>query len=128
MSSSRPETAIYTTDSPEEARRKIMRAFTGGQPTLEMQRRLGGNPDRCPVFKMFELMFEPDDKKLRERYEACRSGQLSCGECKRELAERVARFLEEHQRRREKAKDIVEKYLLREKFEPPPVQLRVAKR
>ncbi len=128
MSSSKPETAVYTTDPPEVAEKKIMRAFTGGQPTLELQRKLGGNPDKCPVFKLYEMMFEPDDEKLKERYWKCKTGQLTCGECKRELAERVAKFLKEHQKRREKAKDLVEKFLIRNKFEPPPVKSRIKKR
>ncbi len=125
MSSSKPETAIYTTDPPEVAKRKIMKAFTGGQPTAELQRKLGGNPDRCTVFKMFEMMFESDDKKVIERYHACKSGTILCGECKLELAEKVSKFLEEHQRRREKARDIIDKFLLRNKFSPPPIRRRV---
>ena len=116
MSSSKPETAIYTTDPPEQVYRKIMNAFTSGQPTAAMQRKLGGNPDRCPVFAYYAMLFEEDDKKLEERYHRCRNGELLCGECKRELAERVAKFIEEHQRRREKAKDIVESFLLRTKI------------
>ncbi len=125
MSASKPETAVYTTDDPEIAKRKIMRAFTGGQPTAELQKKLGGNPDMCSVFKMFEMMFEEDDKKLQERYAACKSGAILCGECKAVLAERVARFLREHQTRREKAKDRLEKFLLRTKFEPPPIRSRI---
>ncbi len=119
MSSSKPETAVYTTDPPEVGARKIMRAFTGGQPTVEMQKRLGGNPDRCSVYKMYEMIFEDDDGRLRERYLSCRSGALLCGDCKAELASRVQRFLREFQEKRERARDYVEMYLLRTKFEAP---------
>jgi len=116
MSASKPETAVYTTDDIQQAKNKIMKAYTGGQPTAELQRKLGGNPDRCPVFKMYEMLFEPDDAKLSERYYACKTGTLLCGECKAELAERVAKFLELHQERRKKAKDVLQDYLLRNKF------------
>jgi len=116
MSSSKPETAIYTTDPPELAMQKIMKAFTGGQPTAELQKKLGGNPDTCPVFKMFEMLFEDDDKRLEERYHLCRSGALLCGECKAELAKRVAQFLKEHQARRRAAESTINKYLARHKF------------
>jgi tryptophanyl-tRNA synthetase len=119
MSSSKPETAIYTTDSPEIARQKVMKAFTGGQPTAELQRRLGGNPDMCPVFKMFEMLFEEDDEKLTMRYNSCKSGALLCGDCKAELADRVARFLKDHQTRRRAAESIIDKYLIRNKFSTP---------
>jgi len=122
MSSSKPETAIYTVDPPEVAKRKVMRAFTGGQPTAELQRKLGGNPDRCSVFKMVEMLLEPDDSIVRKLYEDCRSGAILCGECKRIVGEKVARFLEEHQRRRERARDALPRFLIRNKFDPPPVR------
>lgn len=103
MSSSKPETAIMLDDDYEAIQSKITRkAFTGGRESLTLQRKLGGNPDICNVFAWYSLLFEPDDKALQERYEACRSGKLTCGECKRELIERMWKFLEAHQRRVEK--------------------------
>jgi len=122
MSSSKPETAIYTTDPPETAYSKVLRAYTGGQATAELQRKLGGNPDICPIYKMYEMMFEEDDKKLLERYYACKGGRLLCGECKAELGERVSRFLKEHQNKRNKAIDYIERYLIKDKFEPPMIR------
>ncbi len=122
MSSSKPETAIYTTDPPDVAKQKIMKAFTGGQPTAQLQRKYGGNPDACPIYKMYEMLFEDDDKKLLDRYNACKTGNLLCGECKAELAERVAKFLINHQERRGKALNYVEKYLIRHKFDVPKVR------
>lgn len=121
MSSSRPETAIYTTDPPEVAKSKVMRAYTGGQPTAELQKKMGGSPEACPVFKMYEMLFEDDDSKLMERYHACKAGALLCGECKEELGKRVANFLREHQAKRERARDQVEEFLLRHKLAPPKV-------
>ena len=114
MSASQPETCIFLTDKPEDASKKIMNAFTGGQPTAEEQRRLGGNPEICSVYQYYLFFFELDDGKLREIWEACRSGSILCGECKRKLAEKVAKFVSEHQRLREKAKDRVEEFLLSE--------------
>ncbi len=116
MSSSKPETAIYTTDTPEQAYRKIMNAYTGGRPTAREQRMYGGVPERCSVFKYYEMMFEEDDSKLEKRYHDCRSGAILCGECKRELAERVAKFLERHREARMKARERLEEYLIRSKF------------
>ncbi|WP_173391316.1 tryptophan--tRNA ligase [Thermococcus paralvinellae] len=111
MSASKPETAVYLTDDPEEAGKKIWKfALTGGQPTLKEQREKGGNPEKCVVFKWLEIFFEPDDKALLERYHACKSGALTCGECKRYLIKKVREFLKEHQKRREKAKDEIEKF------------------
>ncbi|MBS7629445.1 tryptophan--tRNA ligase [Candidatus Bathyarchaeota archaeon] len=107
MSSSIPETCIFTTDDPEVAAGKIMNAYTGGKATVEEQRRLGANPDICPIYYYEMFLFEQDDLKLAEIGKRCRSGDLLCGEHKASLAPKVERFLKEHQNRREKAKDIV---------------------
>ena len=106
MSSSKPETAIYTTDSPEEVKVKIMNAFTGGQATVEEQRKKGGRPEICPVYHYHAIFFGK-----REIYEKCRSGELICGDCKKELIAEINRMLREHQKRREKAREKVEKFV-----------------
>jgi len=113
MSASEPETSIFTTDPPEAVKRKIWNAFTGGRPTVAEQRRLGGDPTVCSVFQYFYFLFEEDDDKLAERECMCRAGEILCGECKTELTERVVRFLTEHQRRREKARNIIHKFHLK---------------
>lgn len=111
MSSSMPETCIFTTDDPDEAYKKVMNAFTGGRPTREEQRKLGGNPEACTVFQYEYYLFEENDDKVKELELMCRNGQLLCGECKVRLAAKVKLFLQEHQRRREAARNIVDKYL-----------------
>lgn len=111
MSASEPETAILLNEDPDKAAKKIMNAFTGGRATKEEQRKLGGIPEICPIFHWYSLLFEEDDKKLQERYNACKSGELLCGECKKELAKRVKIFLKKHQEKVERAKEKVEKFL-----------------
>ena len=111
MSASEPETAIMLSDTPQEVRRKIMNAFTGGRATAEEQRRLGGVPEICPVFHWYSVLFEDDDKRLEERYWACKKGELLCGECKAELARRVVAFLEDHKRRLKDAAAKRDKFL-----------------
>jgi tryptophanyl-tRNA synthetase len=111
MSSSLPETAIYTTDKPRDIERKIKNAFTGGQPTIEEQRKKGANPDICPVFFYEKYFFEKDDEKLDKIEFECRSGKLLCGEHKMCLIDKVKEFLTEFQERREKAKDRVNEFL-----------------
>jgi tryptophanyl-tRNA synthetase len=58
--------------------------------------------------------FEPDDKKLAKLNSDCRTGKIMCGECKNLLFEKVWKFLEEHQKRREKAKDVIEDFFVRD--------------
>jgi tryptophanyl-tRNA synthetase len=113
MSASEPETSIFTVDPPEAVKRKIWNAFTGGKPTVAEQRKHGGDPSICSVFQYYYFLFEEDDGKLAERERKCRAGEILCGECKTELIERVVKFLTEHQRRREKARNIIDKFHLK---------------
>ncbi|MDT7902770.1 MAG: tryptophan--tRNA ligase [Caldivirga sp.] len=115
MSASNPDSALYINDDDKEVRRKIMNAFTGGQPTAELQRRLGGNPDICPVYRYHTLLSDNDDE-VRRIYEDCRGGRLLCGECKLILYDRVSSFLNRHRELREKAKDKVSEYKISVKF------------
>ncbi|MEM2005779.1 MAG: tryptophan--tRNA ligase [Zestosphaera sp.] len=97
MSSSKPETFIALSDPPEESVGKLVRAFTGGRATAEEQRKLGGEPDKCPIFELNSMHLVPDDGELSKVYGNCRSGSMLCGECKLATAERLKKFLEEHQ-------------------------------
>ena len=110
MSASEPDTAIFTVDPPDVVKRKVWNAFTGGKGTVAEQRKEGANPDVCSVYQYFLYLFEEDDKRLAERERKCRTGEVLCGECKRDLTERINRFLAEHQKKREKAKDKIDEY------------------
>jgi tryptophanyl-tRNA synthetase len=114
MSASDPRTAIFTTDSPEIVRKKIMSAFTGQQPTAELQRKHGGNPEICSVCQYYYFLFEENDKKVEEIFEGERSGKLLAGEHKEDLADKVVKFIEEHQKKREKAKGQIDKFMLKD--------------
>ncbi len=114
MSASIPESAIFTTDSQDSARKKVMNAFTGGQPTVEEQKRLGGNPDICPVYHYLTYIFEGDDGKLKEQYQRCRSGELLCGEHKEYLSQGVLSFLKTHRERRERAKEVLADFIVKD--------------
>jgi tryptophanyl-tRNA synthetase len=110
MSASEPDTAIFTTDPPETVKRKVWKAFTGGKGTVAEQRKQGANPEVCSVFQYFLYLFEEDDKKLKEREKKCKAGEILCGDCKKELTERINSFLIPHQKKREKARDRIEEY------------------
>lgn len=113
MSASKPETAIFTTDPPEVATEKIMGAFTGGRDTLQEQKKLGGIPEICSIYAYYFFLFQEDDSKLRELEEDCKSGAIMCGECKARLANMVKRFLVDFQRKRERAKDVLDDFLIK---------------
>jgi len=115
MSASEPDSCIFTTDSPKSASKKIMRSYTGGRATVEEQRELGGEPDKCNVYWYEYYLFEPDDKKIEAMRTNCLSGKLLCGQCKKALAEKVETFVAEHQERRNKfTTEMIDKMIIKE--------------
>ncbi len=113
MSASQPETAIFTKDPPEVAEKKIMGAFTGGQPTVREQREKGGDPTICSIYAYYYFLFEEDDASLVSLESECRSGALICGDCKARLAKVISRFLVDFQKKREKARDVLHDYIIK---------------
>ena len=112
MSASDPTSYIALTDTPEEAAQKIKKhAFSGGQPTLELQRKKGGNPDIDISYQYLRIFFEPDDKKLEKIYKDYKSGKLLTGELKQILIDKISPFLKEHQKKRELARKQMSKFI-----------------
>jgi len=112
--SSSENSSIFTTDSPREVEAKIRKyAFSGGRDTLEEHRKKGGNPDVDVSFQYLRMFFEPDDKKLEQIEKDYRSGKLLTGELKEYLIKKINEFLKEHQKRREKAKTEINKFLFK---------------
>jgi tryptophanyl-tRNA synthetase len=115
MSSSEEQTTIYTIDNAKTVREKINKyAFSGGQASVEEHRKRGGNPD-IDVSYQWLMFFEEDDKKLKEIREDYKSGKLLTGELKAILIEKLNSFLKEHQKKREKAKNVYEKFIFKGK-------------
>ncbi len=113
MSSSDPNSAIYTTDSPNVVETKIKKyAFSGGQGNLKEHREKGGNPD-VDVSYQYLTFFLDDDKKLKKIHDDYRSGKMLTSELKQITIDVINKFLKEHQKRREKAKKQIEKFMLR---------------
>ena len=103
MSASKPETAIYLSDDEKVVKEKIMKyAFSGGQPTVEEHRKVGGNPEVDVAFQWLYILFEPEDRKIREIEEEYKSGKLLTGELKEILIEKINNFLSEHRKKKEK--------------------------
>jgi tryptophanyl-tRNA synthetase len=114
MSASDPESAVFTVDSPKVIQKKLRNAFTGGRGNAAEQRKLGGNPDICSIFANYQLVFMPEDDKLQEIERRCRSGEMLCGECKGICVDLATKYLTKHQERREKARDKLEEFLLKD--------------
>ena len=101
MSKRVPESGFTLDDSPTEAARRIKVAFTGGRDTVAEQRRLGANPDICPVFDLYRFHFAKNDEHVERVRRECRGGTRLCGECKQEAIGLVKEFLSDHQEKRE---------------------------
>ena len=111
MSKRDESSMVSLSDDPKEAGKKVMRAFTGGRATVEEQKRDGANPNICPVYDLYLFHLEPDDQKLKQRYDACKGGKLMCGDCKKECAERLAGMLKAHQEKKAKMLTKAEKLI-----------------
>lgn len=93
MSSSIPESIISFYEPEATVRKKVMSGITGGRMTLDEQRRLGGEPEKCSLFLLNLFHMVSEDDELDEIRRKCRSGEITCGQCKKETAERVIFFL-----------------------------------
>jgi len=109
MSSSDPLSYISPSDTPKEIETKIKKyAFSGGQPTLDEQKKLGGNPDIDVSYQYLKLL-EEDDKKLQKIHDDYKKGLLMTGELKQITIKTINEFLKDHQKKLADAKKIVEK-------------------
>lgn len=111
MSSSDPTSFIALTDDERTVENKVNKyAFSGGQPTIEEHRKKGGNPD-VDVCYQWLTFFEEDDKKLRKIHDDYKSGKMLTGELKQILIDKLNAFLREHQKKRERAKSKINKFI-----------------
>lgn len=111
MSSNRPESAIFLTDTPESARKKIMSAKTGGAVSLEEHKKHGGVPEQCVLYELFLYHLMESDQELQQLYRDCTSGEQLCGACKQRAAELMASFLSELQEKRAAAREKIDRYI-----------------
>jgi len=108
MSSSMPDTAIFLEDSKSEIKRKIGKAFSGGQETAEIHRKKGGIPE---IDKAYEILFyhHPDSEFVKKIYNDYKSGKMLTGELKKICIDFLISFLEEHKKKFEKNKSMAKK-------------------
>ena len=108
MSSSVPESFISFFEPEAAVRKKVMSALTGGRMTLEEQRRLGGEPGKCTLYLLNMFHMITDDEKLAGLHRKCISGEITCGQCKKETAERVVAFLKDFKEKMDVAAEKIE--------------------
>ena len=72
------------------------------------------NCDIDVSYQYLRIFFEPDDKKLKQIHDDYKSGKMLTGELKQILIEKINKFLASHQQKREKARDQLDKFLLKD--------------
>jgi len=105
MAKRNPMSYFTLHEKPESITKKISNAFTGGRPTVEEQRKLGGVPEICPIYEIEMYHFVENDDDVVKVYNDCRSGKLLCGEHKARTTEIVLNFVKDHKRKRRKFVD-----------------------
>ena len=111
MSSSKPKTTIFLRDDLPTVEKKIKRAFSGGQTTVEEHRRIGGNPDIDVAYRYMMYFFEDDDSYLAEINANYRSGKLLAGEMKQLCIERATSWLGNLHEMRDQTAHLVKDFL-----------------
>ncbi len=111
MSKRDPMGVLTLNEDPKLVRRKISNALTGGRATVEEQRRLGGEPDKCVVYEYYRDHFLEDDERLLRIRRECLGGQRLCGECKSELADLVINYIEKHNEKKASMMDLARNLL-----------------
>ena len=106
MSKSDPMNSIFL---PEEdyniLKKKIWRAFSGGQPTIEEHRKYGANLDIDVPFRILTYILD-DDKYLKELGEKYSKGELLSGEIKNITYDALVSFMESFKERLQYYRDL----------------------
>jgi tryptophanyl-tRNA synthetase len=109
MAKSVPESCIELPEDINKVKKKLKRALTGGKETIEIQKKLGGEPEKCMVFEMHKQHLIEDDKELQKIYDDCKAGTLMCGDCKNIACERMEAFMKDFEAGIAKAKKQIDK-------------------
>jgi tryptophanyl-tRNA synthetase len=101
--------AIFLSDAPDEIATKCAQMITDPQ---RMRRADPGNPDICNVFEFHKLY--TDSETVAEIDQNCRSAQIGCVACKKQIAENLTKALEPIREKRdyyEKRPELVEEII-----------------
>jgi len=111
MSSSKPKTTIFLDDDISTITKKIKRAYSGGQSTIEEHRRLGGNPDVDVAYQYLMYFFETDDDYLSEINRDYRNGKILAGEMKQICVDKASEWMMNHQEMKAQTQHLTNDFL-----------------
>ena len=116
MSSSRPETTIFLDDSVSDMEKKVKRAMSGGQSTVEEHRRLGGDCEKDVAFQYLHSFFETDDMALEEIRREYSSGRMLAAEIKQICIDKASEWLTNLDEKRNSIGDQIDDFLAHDAF------------
>lgn len=105
--------AIFLEDDEKTIKKKINKALSGGQKTIEEHRKLGGNPEQDMSLQYLKAFFleEKEAKEIEERY---RKGEILSSEIKKLFEEKLLDFIKDFQEREKKlSNEEIEKCILK---------------
>ncbi len=111
MSSSKPDTTIFMDDSIDIMSKKVKKAYSGGQNTVEEHRRLGGDSEKDVAFQYLKFFFEKDDNTLDSIKKDYESGKILAGEMKNICIENATTWLNDLAEKRDEWRDRVNEFL-----------------
>jgi tryptophanyl-tRNA synthetase len=111
MSSSKPESTIFMDDDVEVMTKKVKRAISGGQPTVEEHRRHGGDVTKDVAFQYLQFFFEKDDNAIEEIRMEYESGRLLAGEIKQLCIDSATEWLVELAEKRAQWEGRIDEFL-----------------
>lgn len=98
MSGSKPDTAIFLTDSADMIKSKVAKAYTGSVSLLSVHKELGAIPEVCPVFNLLHYHC-PDDSLVQDVYDRYKAGIMTSSELKVLVTDFLVNFVEEHKKK-----------------------------
>jgi tryptophanyl-tRNA synthetase len=105
MAKRNPNSSFTFNESLDSIEKKVKGALTGGRKNKKEQQELGGEPQRCMIYKMLMYHFEENDEILADEFERCVKGELLCGEHKARCVDEILIFMKNHQEKKEKQID-----------------------
>lgn len=101
MSASDVESSIFLSDTNNQIKKKVGKAFSGGQDTRELHREIGGRTQVDVPFQYLTFFLE-DDNELERIRVAYEKGEMESGDmksaCTKELQAYVSAFRERRAR------------------------------
>ncbi|MHA1486645.1 MAG: tryptophan--tRNA ligase [Promethearchaeota archaeon] len=105
MAKRNPNSSFTFNETLDSIEKKVKGALTGGRKNKKEQQELGGEPQKCMIYKILMYHFEENDEILADEFERCVKGELLCGEHKAQCVEKVLKFIKNHQEKKEKLID-----------------------